>query len=151
MIKFKRSQIIDAKPEDVWKVIGNYMEIDEFAPQIVSTEAMTDGENGVGSVRKNVFANGGYMVEEVTDWKPGTGYTIKATEMPGMPLKAATSDLFITPVAGKSKVTWTFNFRVKFGPLGWLMGQTMMKMMMGKVIDGNLKGLEERVLSGQTA
>ena len=68
MIKFKRSQIIDAKPEDVWKVIGNYMEIDEFAPQIVSTEAMTDGENGVGSVRKNVFANGGYMVEEVTDW-----------------------------------------------------------------------------------
>jgi len=58
----------------------------------------------------------------------------------------------VVPVAdqgGRSKVTWTFDCRVKYVPLGWLIGQTLMKMMMGKIIDGNLKGLAGRVLAGR--
>ena len=39
----------------------------------------------------------------------------------------------------------TFDYRVKYKPLGWLMGQTMMKMMMGKIIDANLQSLSNRV------
>lgn len=40
-------------------------------------------------------------------------------------------------------------YRVKFGPIGWLLGQTAMKMMMGKILDGNLKGLAGKVESQQ--
>ena len=46
---------------------------------------------------------------------------------------------------GGSKVIWDMDFRVKFGPVGWLLGQTMMKMMMGKIIDGNLRGWSTRL------
>ena len=45
-------------------------------------------------------------------------------------------------------MTWTFDYRVKYGPLGWLMGQTLVKMMMGKIIDANLKGLADKVKLG---
>jgi hypothetical protein len=48
-------------------------------------------------------------------------------------------------------VIWDMDYRVKFGPFGWLLGQTMMKMMMGKILDGNLKGLADKVRSNQTA
>ena len=48
-----------------------------------------------------------------------------------------------------STVKWTFEYRVKYGPFGWLLGQTMMKMMMGKVLDANLKGLADKVGDGR--
>ena len=38
-----------------------------------------------------------------------------------------------------------------YRPVGWLMGQTMMKMMMGKILDANLKGLADKVDANQAA
>ena len=144
MIHHERSLIIDAKPDTVWKVLSRFMHIDEFAPQITSVDALTDGELGLGSRRRNNFANGTSVVEEVTEWKPGSGYAVRLSEMAAMPLQQAGSEIRITPTGGKSKVTWTFDYRIKYGPLGWLLGQTVMKMMMGNIIDENLQGLSKR-------
>ena len=148
MIHHERSRTIDAAPDAVWAVLSRYMHIDEFAPQITSVDALTDGEAGLGSKRRNHFANGTSVVEEVTDWKPGSGYAVRLSDMAAMPLQEAGSEIRISPTGGKSKVTWTFDYRVKYGPLGWLMGQTMMKIMMGKIIDANLQGLAEKVRAG---
>ena len=63
-----------------------------------------------------------------------------------MPLHEAYSTMSVEPTDnGRSMVTWDMDYRVKFGPFGWLLGQTMMKMMMGKILDGNLKGLSDKV------
>lgn len=151
MMHFQRTHTIDATPDAVWAILGRYMHIDEFAPLILSVDALTEGEDGLGSKRRNNFENGTSVVEEVTAWKPGQGFTVKLSDMAAMPLHEASSEAFITPEGGSSKVTWTFDYRVKYGPLGWFIGQTMMKMMMGKIIDGNLKGLADRVRSNQSA
>lgn len=148
MIHFERSLTIDAAPDAVWAVVSRFMHIDEFAPQIASVDALTRGDVGLGSKRRNHFKNGTSLVEEVIAWKPGEGYTVKLSDMAAMPLHEASSDIRITGTGGRSKATWTFDYRVKYGPLGWLLGQTMMKMMMGKIIDGNLKGLANKVLTG---
>ncbi|WP_299352460.1 SRPBCC family protein [uncultured Shimia sp.] len=145
MIHNERSLTIDAAPDAVWEVLSKYMHIDEFAPQITSVDALTDGEPGVGAKRRNHFANGTSVVEKVIEWKPGEGYTVQLSDMAAMPLDEASSKIQISPMVGQSKVTWTFDYRVKYGPLGWLMGQTMMKMMMGKIIDANLDGLAKRL------
>lgn len=84
----------------------------------------------------------------MTEWQPGAGYTVKLSDMAAMPLKEASSEIRITPMGRRSKVTWTFYYRVKYGRLGWLMGQSLMKMMMGKVIDANLQGLSDKVRAG---
>ena len=147
MIHFQRTHTIDATPDKVWAVLGRYMHVDEFAPLIASVDALTDGEVGLGSKRRNNFENGTSVVEEVTEWNPGIGFTVELSDMAAMPLHEASSQVRITPAEGRSNVTWTFDYRVKYGPLGWLMGQTMMKMMMGKIIDGNLKGLADKVRS----
>jgi len=148
MIHHERSLLIDATPEAVWAVVSRYMHIDEFAPQVTSVEALTRSVDGVGAKRRNHFANGTSMVEEVTAWHPGESYSVEMSHMSAMPLHEARSDIRLTPVGGKTKVTWTFDYRVKYGPFGWLMGQTLMKRMMGKVIDANLQGLSDRVRVG---
>lgn len=151
MIHFQRTHTIDATPEAVWDVLGQYMHVDEFAPLITSVDALTDGEDRVGSKRRNHFENGTSLVEEVTVWRPNQGFTVALSDMAAMPLHEAQSEVSIEQKGNQSSVTWTFDYRVKYGPLGWLMGQTMMKMMMGKIIDGNLKGLAAKVSANQAA
>ena len=70
------------------------------------------------------------------------------SEMEAMPLHEAHAELTVEPLdAGRSRVKWSMNYRVKYGPFGWVLGQTMMKVMMGKILDGNLKGLADKVQS----
>lgn len=145
MIKFQRSLMIDATVDEVWAVLERFMHIDEFAPQIARVEALSQNDAGLGAKRRNIFENGGSMVEEVIAWTPKQSFTVRLSEMDNMPLKAAQSTTLLTSKGGKTQVTWGFDYQVKFGPLGWVLGKTLMKMMMGKVIDANLKGLDALV------
>lgn len=151
MIHFQRTHTIDASPEAVWAVLGRFMHIDDFAPLITSVDALTDGEDGLGSKRRNIFENGTSLVEKVIAWVPNQGFTVELSDMAAMPLHEARSEVSIEPNGKSSTVKWTFDYRVKYGPLGWLLGQTMIKMMMGKIIDGNLNGLAEMVYSNQSS
>lgn len=149
MIHFHRTLSIDATPEAIWAVLGRYMHIDEFAPLITSVDALTTGEDGLGSRRRNHFKDGSSLVEEVTAWTPKEKFTVELSDMASIPLNEAYSEVSIEPNGERSIVKWSFDYRVKYGPLGWLMGQSIMKLMMGKIIDGNLNGLAEKVRSGQ--
>jgi hypothetical protein len=154
MIHLERSLEIEASPDDVWAVLGNFMHADEFGPELESIDALTKGEDRVGSKRRSNFTNGGSLVEEILEWEPKRRYhRIQLSEMSSMPLVDAYSRMYVEPTDnGRSMVTWDFDFRMKYGPFGWLMGQTMMKMMMGKVVDGNLNGLADKVRSnGKTS
>lgn len=152
MIHFQRTDTIEASPEAVWAVLGNFMNIDEFAPLITSVDALTSGEDGLGSKRRNHFDNGTSLVEEVIAWKDNHSFTVELSDMAAMPLHEANSEVSVEPLSGgRSTVKWTMDYRVKYGPFGWLLGQTMMKMMMGKIVDGNLKGLVEKVGSNQVS
>ncbi|MCP5072000.1 MAG: SRPBCC family protein [Rhodobacteraceae bacterium] len=152
MIHHERTLDIDATPDAVWAVVGRFMSIDEFAPLVKSVEALTDGEDGVGSKRRCHFDNGTSLVEEVTEWEPNHGYRVRLSEMTSTPLMEAHAGLYVGPLDnGRSRVKWDLAYRVKFGPFGWILGQTLMKMGLGKVLDGNLKGLADKVRADQGA
>ena len=152
MIHHERTLDIDATPEALWAVIGRFMHIDEFAPLVTSVDALTDGEDGIGSKRRCNFEDGTSVVEEVTEWEATRRYRVQLSEMESMPLHEAHAEISLEPLdSGQTRVTWGMDYHVKYGPIGWIMGQTMMKMVMGKVLDGNLKGLADTVLSNQKA
>ena len=152
MIHHQRSLEIDAAPDAIWAVLGRFMHIDEFAPPVKSVDALTDGDNGVGSQRRCHFGNGTSMAEEVIAWKPKQGYRLRLFDMDSMPLNQATAGIDVSPLGdGRSWITWSFDYEVKCGLLGWLLGQTVMKAMMGKVLDANLKGLSDKVRSNAVA
>lgn len=152
MIHHERTLDIDATPDAVWAVIGRFMHIDEFAPLVKSVDALTEDVNGIGSKRRCHFDDGSSLVEEVTEWEANRGYRVRLSELTSMPLHEAYAELYIKPLDNeRSRVKWGMDYRVKFGPFGWLLGQTIMKMMIGKILDGNLKGLADKVRSNQTA
>ena len=152
MIHFQRTLDIDATPEALWAVISRFMHIDEFAPRVKSVDALTDGEDGVGSKRRCHFHDGGSVVEEVTAWEAPRRYRVHLSEMTAMPLREAHAEVSVAPLdSGRARVRWGMDYRVKYGPLGWVLGQTLMKVMMGKVLDGNLKGLASKVESARGA
>ncbi len=152
MIHYERILDIDAKPDAVWAVLGRFMHIDEFAPLVKSVDALTDSEDGIGAKRRCHFDDDTSVVEEVTKWEVNRSYRVRLSEMSAMPLHEAYAELVVEPLDnGRSRVKWSIDYHVKFGPFGWLLGQTLMKMMMGKILDGNLKGLADKVRSNQTA
>ncbi len=152
MIHLERTLDMNATPEDIWAVIGLYMKTEDYSPYIVSVDALTDGEDGMGSIRRNNFENGTSLVEEVIQWTPNRGYRVRASEFGSNPMRELTAELAIKPASnGKSKVVWSLDYGMKYGPLGWLMGQTMIKRFMRKVVDANLKALADKVRSNQNA
>jgi carbon monoxide dehydrogenase subunit G len=145
MIHYERNLDIDATPEAIWAVIGRFMHIDEL-------DALTDGEDGIGSKRRCNFDDGTSVVEEVIIWETNHSYRVRLSEMTAMPLNEMYAELSVEPMdGGRARVKWGMDYRVKFGFFGWLLGQTMMKLMMGKILDGNLKGLANKVRSNQNA
>ncbi len=152
MIHVLKQRTINAKPDAVWQLLADYMHDDEFCPLVVSVDPLTEGKDGMGSKRRNNFANGTSIVEEVTAWEEGRSMRVLMSEMGSIPMKEAFAEISIEPMTGgRTKVNWGLKFRAKYGPLGWLMGQTMMRMALGKVIMGNLEGLAEMVATPQTA
>ncbi len=136
MIHYERTIDIDATPDALWAIIGRFMHIDEFAPQIKSVDALTDGEDGVGSKRRCNFDNGSSVVEEVIHWEANNKYRVRLSEMEAMPLKEMYADISLEPIDnGRTRVIWGIDYQVKYGPFGWLLGQTMMKLMMGNGIE----------------
>ncbi len=136
---------INASPEEIWVILSRFMHIDDFAPQVTSVDALTAGSDGVGSKRRCHFANGTSLVEEVTDWQVNRGYTVRLSQM-AMPLHEAQAAIAITPLSDtRSRFVWSMDFRMKYGPLGWIMGQTLLKMMIGRVLAENLSALAAKV------
>lgn len=144
-MRIERTYVIDAAPEAIWAALADYMNVDNFCPGISRVEALTHDENGLGSRRRNHFPNGSSLVEEAIAWDVGKKLVVRLTEMEGIPLKTATGDIAVQAHGGKTKVVWGITFTPKYGPLGWVMGQTLLKMGMGGVITSNLKGLEAYV------
>ncbi|MBW1762331.1 MAG: SRPBCC family protein [Deltaproteobacteria bacterium] len=152
MIHHERTLEIEATPDATWAVLERFMHIDEFAPLVKSVDALTDHKDGMGAKRRCNFDDGSSVVEEVIEWEANRKYRVRLSEMKAMPLHEAQAELSVEPLEnGRSKVTWGMDYRVKFGPFGWLLGQTMMKIMMGRILEGNLKGLADKVQSNLTA
>ena len=152
MIHNERTLEVDAAPEEVWAVLGRFMHMHEFSPTVESVDALTDDNGGMGSKRRCHFQDGTSVVEEVVEWEPNRKYRVRMSELTAMPLNEAYAELSVEPLAnGRSRTKMAMDYRVKFGPFGWLLGQTMMKMMMGKIFNGVLHGLEDKVQSNKAA
>ncbi len=150
MITHQRRLEIDARPEAVWAILSRFMHIDEIAPQVTYVDALTRGANGVGSKRRCYFQNGSSLIEEVTNWEPYRGYSVRLSDMSALPLTEAHAAIEIEPLAGhRAQVIWSMDYTVKYGVLGWIMGQTLMKIMMTRILDSNLKTLSDKVCADQ--
>lgn len=152
MLHVESTRTIAATPASVWATLADYMAIDVIAPEVVKVDVLSDNATGLGAKRRCHFPNGTSLVEEAITWTEGRGYRAAMLEMGKIPFKIAEAEIRLTPTSdGKTHVHWCIDYQPKFGPLGWLMGATLMKPQLRKVLNGNLKGLEDFLLGATDA
>jgi hypothetical protein len=151
VITTERTLDINTSAERVWSVLGKFMHIDEFHPRVSKVDVLSEAAAGVGASRRCHFKDGSSVVERVIDWQDGGSYSVELSEF-SLPLKRAVATLGVESLGPeRSRLKMGMEFQVKYGPVGWLMGQMMMKRMMGRLFLVVLHGLENRVANGAVA
>ena len=117
---------IKAPPEKIWDVLAHSDGVFRWASTIVQSRSATEANRGVGSGMTRKHPTRVVLKERVVA-EDARGilyvYDLNRDGTKGLRLmKSASLGWAVTPVDDESLVTVTFDFRVKFEPLGSLFG-----------------------------
>ena len=143
------SKTIEAPAVRVWEIIDDFGGVANYHPLVAASPLLGEQSSGEGAERCCTFHGGGTITERITAYEKGVGYEVTITDTGPFPLKAAIGEIRVTPAGNElSTVSFGMRFLPKFGPLGWLMGQLMMKGQFRKTLGQVLEGLDEHVRTG---
>ena len=97
---------INAAPDKVWAVIGNFQDM-SWHPAIEETEGT--GGNDKGAKRKLTLKGGGVIEEEINVYdasKMMYSYRISNVDVKVLPVSNYSSKITVKDVGGKSEVVW---------------------------------------------
>ena len=138
-----------ASADRVWVALAAFETIDTFHPLVERVTMSSQQPRGLGAIRTCHFYDGTSVDEKVLRWREGEGYEVELSNF-SMPLKRAKARIEVHPDgADRSVVRFSMEYTVKWGPLGWVMGQVMMKPMMRGMFAKVLRGLEHHVRTGE--
>ena len=101
----KKSTLIKASKEKVWRKIGNIVGLPSWLVDCKETVFLSKKKRGVGAIRKITFNDGNTIEEHVVAWQDGEYFTYIATE--GLPLRAYVATISIRPKNKNSvQITW---------------------------------------------
>ena len=104
----KRSVIIDAGVETIWKKLGKITKLDWLEGQ-KSSKFLSKKKYGVGAIRLISFEDGSDVEEHVVDWSPKKSFSYIA--ITGLPLLAYLATISMKRMGNdKVKVTWQSYF-----------------------------------------
>ena len=149
MAKFSGSMIVKVTHNKAWRILSDFGGIHKFHPTVETSPIIHGDETGLGATRRCHFTDGSSVVERVIAWEEGRSYEVELSEF-SMPFKSATARLSVAPSGlEKSVLTMEINAVVKYGPLGWLMANLMMRPMMKSMFKKTFRGLESHANTDQ--
>lgn len=133
-----------------WEILDDFGAVHRYHPTIESSPIQNGIKSGLGAERVCHFDNGDSIKERVTGYEEGSEYTVEIIDPGNFPLKSAVARLTLDPLADdRSRVGLEMSFQPKYGPLGWLMGATVMQAQFRKILGDVLAGLERHALTGE--
>ena len=149
MHEVKVARTIDVPADEAWKILDDFGGIHQYHPLVERSPIKNGVASGLGAERVCHFDNGDAITERITDYEAGKGYTVEITDLGKFPLKAAVGTFGVQPAGnGRSTVRFDFRFQPKFGPIGWLMGKTVMRSQFRRIVADMLAGLETHAKTG---
>jgi hypothetical protein len=108
----EHSIVIDASPQRVWAVAGDFVGINRWLPVIPESRLILGRNNQVGAIRELTRFNGTKVEERLVDYD-GDAMTLTYTYMGG---QVGASDYFATLTVadagnGRTKVVWKARFK----------------------------------------
>lgn len=102
---------IKAKPDAVWKVVGNFAAIKDWHPDVEASEGSAGQASG--GTRKVTLKNGGTLQEALDEYKPDGftySYRMGEADLKALPVSSYSATLTVTPEGDGSKVEWKGRF-----------------------------------------
>ena len=138
---------IDAPTDRVWAVLSDFGGVYKWNPTVTHSSLIADQSTGVDAQRTCTVAGFGDIRERATAWEAGKSLSV---EISGAPmLKRATGTVEIEARGDTTVVTMRVDYQTSWGPIGALMGATIMKRKLGQTLEQALAGLRHHVLTGE--
>ncbi|MCO4746122.1 MAG: SRPBCC family protein [Proteobacteria bacterium] len=151
MASITLNRTVDAPVERVWGVLSDFGGIHRYHPG-VETSPITAGtpSSGVGSERVCNLYDGNNLRERVTESVHGKRLVIEVVDS-SMPMKSAGGAFDLRATGeGKTELTITMDYALKFGALGMIMDKLVLERSMTKALDAMLAGLNQHMRTGET-
>ena len=143
-------RVIDIGADEAWAILDDFGGIYHFHPLVERSPIKNGIGSGLGAERVCHFDDGSQITEEIIDYDAGTSYEVEITDPGNFPLVTAIARLAVEPLTDtKSRVSFKMAFKPKFGPIGWLMGKTVMTRQFRKILGSVLAGLEHHAKTGE--
>ena len=113
-LKVSKEVTVDANPNTVWKMVGNFNGLDVWHPVVVKSHLLKGKNNHKGAERLLTLGNGGTIREHLMSRSDkNESYTYRIVKSP-LPVKNYVSTIKVSKAAGgKSIVSWSSTFDAK--------------------------------------
>lgn len=150
MHEVKVDRVIDISADRAWAIIDDFGGIYRFHPLVERSPIKNGVSSGLGAERVCHFHDGSRITEQIIDYTAGEAYEVEITDPGNFPLETAIARLAVEPLGdARSRVSFHMAFTPKFGPLGWVMGKTVMARQFKKILGQVLAGLEQHAKTGE--
>lgn len=121
-------------PERVWMILADLEAVKRYNHTVKSVAIEGEQRVGVGARRTCELLPNGRVIERVTHWDSGNAVGLEVAES-DWPIR---SMRWVTRLAGDergTRITQELEYRMKLGPVGWLLDRLVMKRKLTATLD----------------
>lgn len=147
MRSISHSVEINSPKTAVWDILADIGSVAIWAPTVDHPVTTNDIEPVVGCERACDISGFGKVTERVEAWDEGQSLTIGIDSIG--PMKSAHSTFDLSEHEGRTIVPMTIRFDTRFGPIGALIGATIMRRRLSQQSAVALAGLKQYAETGR--
>ena len=144
MATFTTSTIINASVDQVWATLADIGSIAVWNPGVRESHLTSDADACLGATRHCDLGGRNYLDEEVVEFVAGEALTMRITKT-NLPFQHADIRFRLEPQGMVTHVSVSPEYRMKFGPIGALLDQMMVRRSYEKGMQALLRGLKRHV------
>ena len=144
MHKVTSTSLVELDLDSTWQRLSDLSKAHFYVPDLNRTEITTEQQTGVG-VSRRVYGKRPPIIETVSAWQEGQGFTLKLTNdkgdgVPPMFSRANFHYAISRETDQQTRLTNTMEFEMKFGLLGSLLA---------KLIKPEIQKMQDQITVGQ--
>ena len=136
--------------QKVWNVLKDFTSIEKTSHSVERSPLLDGPTSGVGTKRKCYFYDKKSVIEEISEYIEGQGFSMILSEF-SMPMKSISAQLKVDEIdKNKCKIGMSMNFVVKGGVFGWILGAVLLKpVLKRKLLEKELLGISYYAATGK--
>ena len=133
-------------PAKLWAILSDLEAVEKYNPTVRSARIVGACRAGNGAVRECALVPKGKVVERVTNWEEGRSVGLEVIES-DWPIRSMHWVTCIEAAGSGSRLVQRLEYRMKYGPAGWLLNALIMR----RAVDRNVsRALQELVALAET-